>query len=71
MGAKRMSAWRKNDKTELLSDSGRKLCIPPLFCYTVSDRIPPVCNSEGRDAAPSARRMQMRFGDSVSGETWL
>lgn len=41
LGAKRMSAWRKGDKTGVLSDSGRKLCIPLLFCYTVSDRIPP------------------------------
>lgn len=31
----------------------------------------PVCKSEGRDPAPSARRKQMRFGDSVSEEIWL
>ena len=31
----------------------------------------PVCKSEGRDPVPSARRKQMRFGDSVSEEIWL
>ncbi len=31
----------------------------------------PVCKNEGRGPVPSARRMQMRSGDSVSEEIWL